>query len=207
MLNPYYPLRYDPGGFRVWWRRWHDDSDDGLDDAHLMRLAGRFGSDSRVAGPHAQASPTRPRIPDTPNWTFCARLRHCGCCLHSAPSRRSPRLGLRRGGSADRSAVRARRMEADTQHRVPGCLPAAVALHDCAPRDVERDRCPCPRPRSCRRRRTRGTLPAVAYPVRCHRPRQRCPVSLAGAARVPSPFIASSALSMRLVHTWLSSPG
>jgi hypothetical protein len=88
VLNAYYPLRYDPGGFRVWWRRWHDDSDNGLDDAHLMRLAGRFGSDSRVAGPHAQASPTRPRIPDTPNWTFCARLRHCGCCLHSAPSRR-----------------------------------------------------------------------------------------------------------------------
>lgn len=55
VLNAYYPLRYGPGGFRVWWRRWHDDSDDGLDDAHLMRLAGRFGSDSRVAGPHAQA--------------------------------------------------------------------------------------------------------------------------------------------------------
>jgi hypothetical protein len=85
VLNAYYPLGYDPGGFRV---RWHDDSDDGLDRAHLMRLAGRFGSDSRVAGPHAQASPTRPRIPDTPNWTFCARLRRRGCCLRSAPIRR-----------------------------------------------------------------------------------------------------------------------
>jgi hypothetical protein len=48
VLNAYYPLGHNPGGFRV---RWHDDSDDGLDDAHLMRLAGRFGSDSRVAGP------------------------------------------------------------------------------------------------------------------------------------------------------------
>jgi hypothetical protein len=26
----------------VWWRRWHDDSDEQLDNAHLMRLAGRF---------------------------------------------------------------------------------------------------------------------------------------------------------------------
>lgn len=32
----------NPGGFRVWWRRWHDDGDASLDSAHLMRLAGRF---------------------------------------------------------------------------------------------------------------------------------------------------------------------
>ena len=42
VLNAYYPLGHNPGGFRVWWRRWHDDSDAELDDAHLMRLAGRF---------------------------------------------------------------------------------------------------------------------------------------------------------------------
>src|SRR3954468_7891576 len=42
VVNAYYPLGHNPGGFRVWWRRWHDDSDDSLDDAHLMRLAGRF---------------------------------------------------------------------------------------------------------------------------------------------------------------------
>ena len=42
VLNAYYPLGHSPGGFRVWWRRWHDDSDADLDDAHLMRLAGRF---------------------------------------------------------------------------------------------------------------------------------------------------------------------
>src|SRR6202011_4574340 len=31
-----------PGRFRIWWRRWHDDSDEDLDNAHLMRMAGRF---------------------------------------------------------------------------------------------------------------------------------------------------------------------
>jgi hypothetical protein len=42
VLNAYYPLGHDPGGFRVWWRRWHGGSDADLDDAHLMRLPGRF---------------------------------------------------------------------------------------------------------------------------------------------------------------------
>lgn len=42
VLNAYYPLGHTPGGFRVWWRRWHDGSDDELDNNHLMRLAGRF---------------------------------------------------------------------------------------------------------------------------------------------------------------------
>ena len=32
----------NPGGFRTWWRRWHDDSDAELDNTHLMRMAGRF---------------------------------------------------------------------------------------------------------------------------------------------------------------------
>ena len=42
VLNAFYPLGYQPGGLRVWWRRWHNDSDEGLDNTHLMRLAGRF---------------------------------------------------------------------------------------------------------------------------------------------------------------------
>ena len=42
VLNAYYPLGHTPGGFRTWWRRWHDGSDDDLDNAHLMRMAGRF---------------------------------------------------------------------------------------------------------------------------------------------------------------------
>jgi hypothetical protein len=42
VLNAYFSLGHNPGGFRVWWRRWHDDSDEELDDTHLMRMAGRF---------------------------------------------------------------------------------------------------------------------------------------------------------------------
>lgn len=42
VLNAYYPLGHNPGGFRTWWRRWHEDGDASLDNAHLMRLAGRF---------------------------------------------------------------------------------------------------------------------------------------------------------------------
>jgi hypothetical protein len=42
VLNAYDPLCYSAGGFRTWWRRWHGGADDNLDNAHLMRLAGRF---------------------------------------------------------------------------------------------------------------------------------------------------------------------
>jgi hypothetical protein len=42
VLNAYFPLGHNPGGFRVWWRRWHGDSDQELDDTHLMRMAGRL---------------------------------------------------------------------------------------------------------------------------------------------------------------------
>jgi hypothetical protein len=50
VLNAFMPLGHSPGGFRVWWRRWHDDSDADLDDAHLMRLAGRFARRVRAFG-------------------------------------------------------------------------------------------------------------------------------------------------------------
>ena len=42
VLKAYFGLGHNPGGFRTWWRRWHDGSDDQLDDTHLMRMAGRF---------------------------------------------------------------------------------------------------------------------------------------------------------------------
>src|SRR6476661_738680 len=42
VLNAYYPMGHGPGGFRVWWRRLHDGSEEQLDDNHLMRMAGRF---------------------------------------------------------------------------------------------------------------------------------------------------------------------
>ena len=44
VLNAYFGMGHSPGGFRVWWR----GSDDTLDNAHLMRLAGRFSR--RVRG-------------------------------------------------------------------------------------------------------------------------------------------------------------
>ena len=42
VLNAYFPMGHNPGGFRSWWRRLHDGSDDQLDNTHLMRMAGRF---------------------------------------------------------------------------------------------------------------------------------------------------------------------
>jgi hypothetical protein len=41
VLNAYFPVGHNPGGFRCWWRRLHG-SDDQLDNTHLMRMAGRF---------------------------------------------------------------------------------------------------------------------------------------------------------------------
>jgi hypothetical protein len=50
VLNAYYSLGHSPGGFRVWWRRLHGDSDEHLDDTHLMRMAGRFARRVRAFG-------------------------------------------------------------------------------------------------------------------------------------------------------------
>ena len=41
MLNAYFSIGHNPGGFRCWGQR-QDGSDDQLDDTHLMRMAGRF---------------------------------------------------------------------------------------------------------------------------------------------------------------------
>src|SRR3954447_2690102 len=46
VLNAY-SLGHNAGGFRVWWRSWHADGDDSLDNTHLMRLAGRFSRRGR----------------------------------------------------------------------------------------------------------------------------------------------------------------
>jgi hypothetical protein len=42
VLNAYFTIGHNPGGFRCWWRRLHGGSDEQLDDTHLMRMAGRF---------------------------------------------------------------------------------------------------------------------------------------------------------------------
>jgi len=48
VLNASFSLGHNPGGFRVWWRRLHNNSEEQLDNAHLMRMAGRFSR--RVRG-------------------------------------------------------------------------------------------------------------------------------------------------------------
>src|ERR1700751_4191327 len=47
VLNAYFRLGHDPGGFRVWWRAL-TGSDETLEHAYLMRMAGRFSR--RVRG-------------------------------------------------------------------------------------------------------------------------------------------------------------
>jgi hypothetical protein len=47
VLNAFFPMGHDPGGFRVWWRAL-TGSDATLENAYLMRLAGRFSR--RVRG-------------------------------------------------------------------------------------------------------------------------------------------------------------
>ncbi len=47
VLNAYFRRGHSPGGFRQWWRQL-TGSDESLDNAHLMRLAGRFSR--RVRG-------------------------------------------------------------------------------------------------------------------------------------------------------------
>jgi hypothetical protein len=42
VLNAYFSVGHNPGGFRCWWRRLHEGSDQQLDNTHLMRFAGRF---------------------------------------------------------------------------------------------------------------------------------------------------------------------
>jgi hypothetical protein len=62
VLRAYFQMGQSPGGFRTWWRRWKG-SDEGLDGARVMRMAGRFAR--RVqAGAEQQGIPllhARPR--------------------------------------------------------------------------------------------------------------------------------------------------
>lgn len=51
VINAYLRIGQTPGGFRTWWRSLQG-SDDDLDNAHLMRMAGRF---SRRVRAHAKA--------------------------------------------------------------------------------------------------------------------------------------------------------
>jgi hypothetical protein len=55
VLNAYHPMGYQPGGFRTWWRQLHGN-DEQLDNAHLMRMAGRFARRVRASA-HAHGIP------------------------------------------------------------------------------------------------------------------------------------------------------
>jgi hypothetical protein len=57
VLNAYMPICHSPGGFRSWWRAWHEGRDADLDDTHLVRLAGRFARRVRAWGAAATARP------------------------------------------------------------------------------------------------------------------------------------------------------
>jgi len=50
VLNAFFPVGYQPGGLRTWWRRLHDGSDEELDNTHLMRIAGRFARRVKARG-------------------------------------------------------------------------------------------------------------------------------------------------------------
>ena len=53
VLNAYFSIGHHPGGFRVWWRRLHDGSEEQLDNTHLMRFAGRFARRVKAWGESA----------------------------------------------------------------------------------------------------------------------------------------------------------
>ena len=52
VLNAYFRMGHDPGGFRVWWRAL-TGSDQTLGNSYLMRMAGRFRR--RVRGERSRA--------------------------------------------------------------------------------------------------------------------------------------------------------
>ncbi len=62
VLNAYFKLGQSPGGFRTWWRHLNG-SDDDLDNAHLMRMAGRVSRRLRAhAKGHSSAGGTLVRL-------------------------------------------------------------------------------------------------------------------------------------------------
>jgi hypothetical protein len=94
VLNAYYPLGYNPGGFRTWWRQLHGD-DEQLDNTHLMRMAGRFArrvrasATARHSGDRLQARGTQ-----TPDRRGLPRGAHRGLRRVPDPGRPRGRPGL-----------------------------------------------------------------------------------------------------------------
>jgi hypothetical protein len=99
VLNAYFRMGHDPGGFRVWWRAL-TGSDETLENTYLMRMAGRFSR--RVRG-YAKAHGSsryrlRGRAAQAP---ACRRLSghdesHAGAVPGSGCSGASPSVDYRR---------------------------------------------------------------------------------------------------------------
>jgi hypothetical protein len=101
VLNDYFRMGHDPGGFRIWWRA-ITGSDETLDNAHLMRLAGRFSR--RVRGyANAQHSGDRlfARRAQARDWRRISDQDHGHPRIVSDPGR--PRPG--RCGTSARSTI------------------------------------------------------------------------------------------------------
>ena len=62
VLNGYYIFIQSPGGFRTWWRQLFGN-DNNLDNAHVMRFAGRFARRVRHAA-RQQGIPVLEKTPD-----------------------------------------------------------------------------------------------------------------------------------------------
>ena len=69
VLNAYFRMGHDPGGFRIWWRAL-TGSDETLENTYLMRMAGRL---SRRP---TQARPCR-RIPGQNDGRQLAKVQPC----------------------------------------------------------------------------------------------------------------------------------
>ena len=84
VLNAYFRMGHDPGGFRVWWRAL-TGSDETLENAYLMRLAGRFSR--RIRG-YAKAHDIP--VIDCP----AGQRKHDACGRISGPDQGHPGLFL-----------------------------------------------------------------------------------------------------------------
>ena len=104
VLNAYFRMGHDPGGFRVWWRAL-TGSDETLENAYLMRMAGRFSRRVRgYAKAHdipvidcsvgkrkhdlAEEYLAKTRITEGSFWSWSVGRRHGVGCQRAAPHRK-----------------------------------------------------------------------------------------------------------------------
>ncbi|HET7386286.1 MAG TPA: hypothetical protein VFJ19_06415 [Nocardioidaceae bacterium] len=67
VLTTCYPLGHKLGGIRTWWRGRHDDGDETLDNAHLMRVGRTFRSARPRPGVRPQGR-TYPAMSRSASW-------------------------------------------------------------------------------------------------------------------------------------------